>query len=81
MNTQIDFLSDDALNAVSGGRPNIISEGHVAIAGSSTATGTQIGGGGGTSNSSTDMLGEFLAGVGVVIIVAAAAALGKAGQI
>ena len=50
MDTQIDFLSDDALNAVSGGRPNIISEGHVAIAGSSSATGTQIGGGGGTSS-------------------------------
>jgi hypothetical protein len=56
MNMQINLLSDDALDAVSGGRPNIISEGHVAIAGSSSATGTQIGGGGGTISGGSSLL-------------------------
>jgi hypothetical protein len=51
MNTQV--LSDDALDGVSGGRPNIIIEGQVPIAGSTLATGTKISGGGTISNGSS----------------------------
>jgi hypothetical protein len=76
MDTQITLLSDDALDAVSGGRPNIISEGHVAIAGSSLATGTQIIGGGKSVNG-PNLFDEFLVGaaiVGAIGLAAAAAA-------
>ena len=41
MNTQINLLSDDALDAVSGGRPHLVSEGNVPIPGSTLATGSQ----------------------------------------
>jgi hypothetical protein len=57
------------------GRPNIVSEGNVPIAGSSTATGTQIGGGGGTSSGGSfwgDLLrvGEVAGAVGLVTAAA-----------
>jgi hypothetical protein len=79
MNMQINLLSIDALDAVSGGRPNIISEGNVPIAGSSTATGTQIGGGGGTSSGGSGFWGDLLRGAeiaGAVGLVTAAAVFG-----
>jgi hypothetical protein len=78
MNTHINLLSDHALDAVSDGRPNIVSEGNVAIAGSSTATGTQIGGGGGTSSGGS-FWGDLLRGAeiaGAVGLVTAAAVFG-----
>jgi hypothetical protein len=40
MNTQIDLLSNDALDAVSGGRPHLITEGQPANPGSIAADGS-----------------------------------------
>jgi hypothetical protein len=76
MNTQIDFLSDDALDAVSGGRPDLYQGGNKPPGYGTTPGGLQNTGDMGTGNNS---IGPFAvsttwAGMAIIYSIAAAAA-------
>jgi hypothetical protein len=68
MNTQINLLSDDALDAVSGGRPDLYQGGNKPLGYGTTPGGLQNTGDMGTGNSST---GAWLvpSAVGVALMI------------